>query len=107
MDLKEITYTKALATLEKACSIRTPHNHNKPYPDTNVDVIAIVDGWETKGLAQIDTLLNNYIVFKYEQPQLLFPNRMEYMGAFVGKNLWCYPSEEDCRFEDGECFIHY
>ena len=74
----------------------------------NVKVIALVNNKKTEGFAQTDTLSNNDIVFKYERPQLVFPDRMEYMGASVGKNQWCYPSEERCRFrEDGKrCCIH-
>ena len=107
MSLK-IKDPKALAALENACSILIPNNHNKPDPVNNVKVIALLNNKKTEGFAQTDTLSHNNIMFKYEQPQLLFLNRMEYMEAFVGKNQWCYPSEERCRFrEDGKrCCIH-
>lgn len=106
MSLREITDPDAIATLETGCSIRTPSNHNQPDLKIHVVVTALVYGLKINGFAQTDTLSNNNIMFKYKQPQLLFPDRMEYMGAFVGKNQWCYPSPKKCRFEDGECFIH-
>lgn len=102
----EIKNPEALAALEKAFSTLTPDNHNLPDPVNNVKVIALVNNKKTEGFAQTDTLSNNDIVFKYERPQLVFPDRMEYMGASVGKNQWCYPSSTKCRFKGEECCIH-